>query len=155
MLMDLWNDRVKEKDIIYVLGDLTFKRTIPLDSYMKKLNGVKHLILGNHDTLPTQIYKRYFETVTQYHELRVDKYDMVLFHYPIFSWKGSSHGSWMLHGHSHNHPLPYEYTSRNVWNVGVDCNNYAPVSIEEVGLHIEAKKEARKSMGKDLIPAPV
>ena len=41
-----WNKTVKQKDIIYHLGDVCWG--LP-DIFLKKLNGYKILIQGNHD----------------------------------------------------------------------------------------------------------
>ena len=43
-----WNTKVKSADTIYVLGDLFF-RSANLEPILKRLNGRKHLVLGNHD----------------------------------------------------------------------------------------------------------
>ena len=43
-----WNAKVKADDTIYVLGDLFF-RSANVEPILKRLNGRKHLVLGNHD----------------------------------------------------------------------------------------------------------
>ena len=59
----------------------------------------------------------------------------VLFHYPILEWNGYRKGAIMLHGHQHNHK---DYNSKNRrdgimrYDVGVDANDMAPVSAEEI-----------------------
>ena len=44
-----WNSRVRDNDDVYILGDFSYKSKDPI-SYLKQLNGRKHLIVGNHDT---------------------------------------------------------------------------------------------------------
>lgn len=43
-----WNNKVKEEDVIYHVGDFAFKKT-SADFFEKKLNGKIIHILGNHD----------------------------------------------------------------------------------------------------------
>ena len=47
-LVESWNKRVKNGDRVYILGDL-FYRFSAYEQILEKLNGEKHLILGNHD----------------------------------------------------------------------------------------------------------
>lgn len=47
-LIQQWNDTVGSSDTVYVLGDFSLKRSYMAD-YLPRLNGKKHLIVGNHD----------------------------------------------------------------------------------------------------------
>ena len=47
-LINNWNSVVTDDDDVYILGDFSYKSEDPID-YLKKLNGKKHLIVGNHD----------------------------------------------------------------------------------------------------------
>lgn len=48
-LIKQWNSIVtKKKDIVYILGDITMEKACYYP-YLNKLNGVKHVVLGNHD----------------------------------------------------------------------------------------------------------
>jgi calcineurin-like phosphoesterase family protein len=44
-----WNNTVTSEDIVYILGDLIFRSDKHAAYYIERLNGLKHLILGNHD----------------------------------------------------------------------------------------------------------
>ena len=50
-------------------------------------------------------------------------------------WNKDSHGSYNLHGHSHNH-LGYNLLNRangrRQFDVGVDANEFKPVSLEAI-----------------------
>jgi len=48
-LISAWNKSVRPNDSVYILGDLIFRSTASPDSYLSRLRGKKHLILGNHD----------------------------------------------------------------------------------------------------------
>lgn len=43
------NDIVKEKNIVFFLGDVGFTSSKELEDILKQLNGIKILIKGNHD----------------------------------------------------------------------------------------------------------
>ena len=44
-----WNNKVKDTDIVYVLGDIVKDDDPSTIDIFKKLKGHKHLIVGNHD----------------------------------------------------------------------------------------------------------
>ena len=50
-LINRWNKKVKPNDVVYVLGDFFFKQQDSkyVSSVLKRLNGEKILIKGNHD----------------------------------------------------------------------------------------------------------
>lgn len=43
-----WNEVVSKRDVTWILGDVTFE-TSKFYPLLDKLNGTKHVILGNHD----------------------------------------------------------------------------------------------------------
>lgn len=136
-LITNWNYRVRDTDEIFVLGDLTLKGASYANEILPQLHGRKYLIKGNHDRFADQesFDKSLFIWIKDYHELKYQKERFILFHYPIDRWNHFYHGSIHLHGHSHNFS---DYNVRNVENglrridVGVDANQMAPVSIEEI-----------------------
>lgn len=80
-------------------------------------------------------YANVFEWVKDYHSLSYQKRQFILFHYPIAEWERSHHGSIHLHGHQHNkaaHNAANAEQELLRYDVGVDANGMAPVSIEEV-----------------------
>lgn len=128
-LIELWNQTVQKDDIVWYLGDFSYyKDPIIIDTLLEQLNGHKHLIVGNHDNKTVRNSKRW-ESVQSYHELRDTKH-IVLFHYPISDWNGRFRNSWHLYGHTHNrfHPPLGEKSM----DVGVDANQYKPISLDEV-----------------------
>lgn len=134
-----WNSRVKPGDTVYHLGDFGFTNQERLKKIIERLNGQKFLIWGNHDkTLQgSQELKDMFVKCTNFLEISVKDADVergsqkiVLCHYAMLVWNKSHHGAWMLHGHSHG-SLKYPYKMK-IMDVGVDSNNFAPVSYDEV-----------------------
>ena len=124
-LIAQWNEVVGGHDEVWHLGD--FARTdAAAAAILPRLNGRKHLVLGNNDPAPGS--GTAWLSVSSYAELRVDGIDLVLCHYPFRSWKGMDRGSVNLHGHSHGRlkPLPRQF------DVGVDVRNYRPVRLAEL-----------------------
>jgi calcineurin-like phosphoesterase family protein len=144
-LISRWNNYVKPGDTIYHLGDfaITYGRRDldKVDAILSRLNGQKWLINGNHDRDEVKNNPRWHK-VCDYHELKVDlggvhKQRIVLFHYALRVWNQNHHGAWMLHGHSHGN---LESCGGKTFDVGVDCFEYAPISIENVS-HLMKSKE--------------
>ncbi len=130
-IMDNWSDTVKKNDQIYILGDICMKPTDLIIDQINSLPGQKHLIIGNHDKHNLRELSKCFKTIDMYKEIKYNDLLFVLFHYPMESWNCSYHGSIHLYGHVHNS----EFLNTNVvnrFNVGVDVNNFTPVSIEEI-----------------------
>ena len=66
---------------------------------------------------------------------RAEGAGIVLFHYPILEWDCFFRGAIHLYGHVHNSELSAKRVgavSGLAFNVGVDCNNLKPVSIEDI-----------------------
>ena len=133
ILIDNWNTKVKKNDIIYILGDLAFRiPVVEVNQLITKLNGKKFLIRGNHD-------KKYdsslFEEICDFKEINYNGISFSLMHYPMVEWPKSRYGSIQLHGHQHNkkeYNLRMKKAGIKRYDVGVDANNYAPISIKEV-----------------------
>ena len=124
-----WNRRVGPDDTVFHLGDFCWRKGNGL-SLLARLRGRKHLILGNHDS--TEIAGAdAWESVGHYQMIRRQPGahpDLVLFHYPIEEWDNIRHGAIHLHGHVH---ARLQQTRQRL-DVGVDCWNFAPVSLEEL-----------------------
>lgn len=119
-LIDNWNARVTNDDTVYFLGDFCFGS--PAD-YVPRLNGSIVFIKGNHDHKIDAPYLFPLRAVWG-----GEKKLIVLCHYAMRSWERSHYGSWHLFGHHHGRLPPYGLS----FDVGVDCWNYYPVSLDEV-----------------------
>lgn len=123
-LINNWNSVVKPADQVYVLGDFAMGDPRP---YLKRLYGDIYLIPGDHDRInkwPKDLI------LSKIYTIEWDQRLVVLCHYPMLAWPRSHYGSWHLHGHNHSGNLPY-YPGK-IMNVGVDLNNFYPVSWPEV-----------------------
>lgn len=149
-----WNNKVSKGDDVYCLGDMFWSMNeYQIQAYMDRLNGHKHLITGNHDRLPPNIKANRWVEVTNYKEISEDNTKIVLSHFPIFEWQWFYYNSYHLYGHTHGtlnlaqYTLQRERPNGNCWDVGVDNNNYAPVSFEEIKKKIDKNIEML-TMGK-------
>ena len=128
-----FNERVEQNDTIYLLGDLAHRiRVDEANDLIRRLNGKKILCRGNHDK---QYDPRLFDGIYDFLEIHVDGINLSLMHYPMMEWPKSRHGSIHLHGHMHNY-IDYNLKQRmdgcRRYDVGVDANNYYPVSLDDI-----------------------
>ena len=144
ILIENWNEVVGQRDTIYHLGDFSMGNQAP--KILPRLNGNKILIKGNHDKRPR--LEHGWSEIENYKELKYDGQLVILFHYAMRVWNRSHRGSWMLYGHSHN-TLFNDPTLLSI-DVGVDCQNYRPVSFDEVR-RIMAKKTWVSPLEKNII----
>lgn len=133
-LVNNWNKVVSDEDHIWVLGDISFGKVKETDEILSRLNGIKHLIVGNHDRkgrcedLFNKYWEKHFVDKHDYYRLKVDDWKFVLCHFPFASWE---RGYINLHGHLHS--VKDSYIPKYLqYDVGVDLNNYAPVSLDDV-----------------------
>ncbi len=146
-----WNAKVADKDLVYHLGDFFFCKKLEAFSILQRLKGNKILVYGNHDRVikKNMVLQDEFMLCTDYLELKVPDTDapdklnqrLVLCHFPMVVWNRSHYGTWMLHGHCHGSlqvPPPLD-TMRRL-DVGVDPNQYAPISYDEVKAKMKDKQ---------------
>lgn len=145
-LIENWNKTVPDTATVFILGDFAFATKNQWRGFLNRMTGKKYLILGNHDRhedIPTEM----FEDVVDLAKVSIKIKDhewktFILSHRPILCWEGSNDGSIMLYGHVHTCTNPevdetidselVKLMPKNSWDVGVDNNNYTPVSVHEV-----------------------
>ncbi len=126
-----WNQIVKAEDEVFILGDFTMRGEGYPDKILSQLRGRKYLVAGNHDYFAGSYEGGRLEWIKDYCELESGQEMFVLFHYPIADWNRKSHGAYHLHGHEHG---DFRYNLRQAaegtrrYDVGVDANNFTPVS---------------------------
>ena len=127
-LVENWNTRIGQGDTIYHLGDFCLSTEQEGQSILDRLNGKKHLILGNHDKVGRRL--KGWESISDYKEVSIDGQFIILCHYAMRVWNKSHHGSWMLYGHSHG-SLPDDPNALS-FDIGVDCHEYKPLNMDEI-----------------------
>src|SRR5262245_34542604 len=125
-----WNERVASGDLVYHLGDFAFADHNP---YLSRLKGQKRLVRGNHDHSSRLKAARGWSTIDDMLLVTVDDTPIVLCHYGLRVWNRSHHGSLHFYGHSHGN-LPGD---SQCLDVGVDCWNFAPVSLDEIKARLQ------------------
>ncbi len=119
-----WNERVEPGDRVYHLGDFAFGDH---DPYLSRLNGMKKLVIGNHDG-------GRWRKATLWHscerlaEVETNGVRFVLCHYAMRVWRNSHRGALHLYGHSHGSIQP----DSSSLDVGVDCWDFRPISVGDV-----------------------
>lgn len=143
-LIENWNNVVKPDDLVFHLGDFAFGGQPLWRSIREQLNGNIILIKGNHDDRNLKngckvLFNGVYDQVKFYIENRC----IYLNHYPFLCYGGSYRSEedavFQLFGHVHSGPnstgldndrlkmlFPYQY------DVGVDNNNYTPVSWKQI-----------------------
>lgn len=140
-LINNWNSRVTDEDIVYVLGDFCFKGATRAIEYLNQLNGEIHLVRGNHDYFMSQTTFRDWIQLDDrglgvwneggYKHIKDGKHEVILCHYPLLYWENMERGSIHLYGHVHSY-RDCSKMAPNSYNVGVDVNSYMPVTLEEL-----------------------
>ena len=138
-LIENWNKKVDRYDEVYVLGDFCLKGVQETVSILRQLNGLMHLMHGNHDAfLNKATFRSYLKESTRiidsgwYEKIDDNGREVVLCHFPIMYWDGmDDRGAYHLYGHMHSRPN-MQHPHTDAFNVGVDVNNYCPVALDEL-----------------------
>lgn len=143
-----WNQDVKPTDRVFLLGDVAFRHTKPVEEYTKRLNGQIHLIKGNHDDAKRKPHRgawwfpELFASVQEVAYIKINKQKIFMSHYAHRVWRASNHGSWHLHGHSHGQLKECQtcHTGEGkVLDVWVGGNNYRPFSFDTIKAYMDSR----------------
>lgn len=143
-LIRRWNEKVGPDDTIFHLGDFAFGGSDIWNNILKQLNGHKILIIGNHDIKNLREgYMQYFDYVGPQLLLNIEERSVYLNHYPFLcyggSWRSPKNAVYQLFGHVHSGPTSSGLDTERLvslfkyqYDVGVDNNNFTPISWNEV-----------------------
>ena len=134
-----WNKKIQPMDTVYVLGDVCWGwNSDKIKETFDRMNGIKYLIIGNHDKLGPHQKSNVWAEIVPYKRILIEDKRVILSHYPIFEWDCAWHNSIHLYGHCHGHLNLADFTKlaphKNTYcmDVGVDTNNYEPYSWEDI-----------------------
>lgn len=115
-----------------------------LKIFFGALPGTKILVRGNHDSQATLS----LPWTAQYDIMHVsiDSTRLVLCHWPMLSWMGSSRGALMLYGHHHGR-IPANNCSMDI---GVDVLGLAPVRLATIKAYLAASPPRPDPEGRDV-----
>jgi len=130
-LINNYNSVVTNEDCVYFLGDfLPFRKEMDhIERYISKLNGKeKHLVLGNHDIAkPFTYVDAGFTGVHTSFVIKHNNVTIVLNHDP--SIQCTLKNEILFCGHIHT--LFRVIKEKKIVNVGVDVNNFIPISLDD------------------------
>jgi calcineurin-like phosphoesterase family protein len=138
-MVNNWNSVVSKDDKTFVVGDLALCPPRKACNLIRRMNGLKFLVPGNHDwqLLDDEEFNSLVTVLPPLHEISVSdsegykgRRNIVLCHYSMRVWNKSHHGSYHLYGHSHGR-LRDDPNSLS-FDVGVDCHNFTPISYARV-----------------------
>ncbi len=144
-LIGRWNEVVPRNGIVFHLGDFSDMDIDSINRIAIRLNGKIFLVPGNHDNKIQTKHSTYKEQsiITCLDHQKTLQYGpnrIILNHYPLLCYPRAYSGRvWQLFGHVHTgsavpgndiprlqYLLPYQY------DVGVENNNYYPISLREI-----------------------
>lgn len=164
-IIEAWNNKVKEDDVVFHLGDFCWGGGEMWNDILNRLNGHIHLIVGNHDVKNMRKgFTKHFESISFQRQIVVEGRPIYLNHYPLLTWGGLYRTEdtqvWQLFGHVHSKNRYYaekdtervKYLLPTQMDVGVDSTkDYAPYSWKEVKEQIEKQiKESKMILFNDI-----
>lgn len=127
-LIKKWNNIVRAKDKVFVLGDFSLSNKEKTTEVCNKLNGRKTLIMGNHDEHSTTYYRECgFENVSEY-PIIIDGF-WILSHEPMYINDNMPYAN--IFGHVHSNKIYADFTSQSFCACVERCD-YQPVEFSEV-----------------------
>lgn len=144
-IIDNFNSVVDYADPVYILGDVVLGDIEDGIECLKRLNGRKILIIGNHDSDNKILrYKEegIFSDIQFGFRMKANKRThFYLSHYPsLVNNFDDPKKIWNLYGHTHS-TEKFEITGHKNYNVGLDAHNCFPVSIETILNDINERKQ--------------
>jgi calcineurin-like phosphoesterase family protein len=132
-----WNSVVHKRDTTYILGDITMETSKPYP-LLARLNGVKHVVLGNHD-MPKDVAElsKYVVKISG-----MIKYKgMFLTHCPIHPMELDHKVNKNIHGHIHENIVKIDISDNRVGLCEIKDDRYIGVSCEQIDYTPKTLKE--------------
>jgi calcineurin-like phosphoesterase family protein len=160
-VVERWNETVRPGDMVWHLGDVGLGNEAGILAVASHLNGIKHLIAGNHDRCwpghrdARKHQRRWLEvfgSVQAFAKIRVEGRTVLLSHLPYIG--GGDHtteerypqfrlpdeGEWLIHGHTHQAARMDGHRSLHA---GLDAWELRPVAEGELAALIRETEEKR------------
>ena len=154
-IIQRWNEVVPPDGIVFHLGDFSDTPIDNITRIARQLNGTIYLVPGNHDNSiqSKHLYREGNGIIICLEHQKCLQYKctrIIMSHYPLLCYPRCYSGNaWQLFGHVHmgaavpgndtprlQYLLPFQY------DVGVDNNDYRPISLRQVKEIMEQRKEA-------------
>ena len=121
-----WNEAINKKDKVFLLGDFCFYGREKVEKLVKRLNGYKILIIGNHDYSRSNKWwsEVGFNEVYRY-PIIVDEF-YIMSHCPIYLNENMPYIN--IHGHMHSKKID----GNQHINISVEQTNYKPINFKDI-----------------------
>lgn len=128
-IIERWNQTVKTKDVVWILGDITMEKSGPY-KLLDRLNGIKKVVLGNHDKpqhVP-ELLKHVNHVCSTF-----TKKQFIFTHIPIHTNELDYRFKKNIHGHLHSNLVKTnnEIDDRYI-NVSCECIDFTPVELNTI-----------------------
>lgn len=146
MMIDRWNEKVKDEDLVYFLGDFGFGNNQELEVIGRSLKGHKCIIIGNHDGRkynPDKTIKYNPVLINHFKACGFERVEFnpiilkgcfILSHEPLY-YLNENMPYFNIFGHIHSNPT-YKTKTENSMCVCLDRHNYYPTEIKEYNEYI-------------------
>jgi calcineurin-like phosphoesterase family protein len=157
-----WNEKVPEDGIVFHLGDFAWGGYNVWKEFRERLNGDIYLIKGNHCLKNmTPMAKELFKDVNMQMRIEIEERKIWLNHFPLLCYSGVYRDfnglEYNLFGHVHlsNHKERntgrdcercYQMLFPTQYDVGVDFNEFAPISWNELNEKIKQQVENNENL---------
>lgn len=134
MILD-WNQTISPENTVFILGDVSFGNAQETSILLKRLNGKKILVVGNHDVklIQHQCFVDCFESIHHYLEVDYSGRMFCMFHYPIREWNQFYRESIHLHGHTHGTFLRnYSDQNQKAFDCGIDAMERIAIDLDNL-----------------------
>ncbi len=141
VMVETWNRLVTDDDTVYHLGDFTLENIHHFRKWASQLNGHIKILPGSHDHpwLKDFMEDKKVQVIAPLVSLEfpelvagLSPQVIVLCHYSMQVWDRSNRGAWHLFGHSHGKLKGIGLS----FDIGVDCTDFKPLSLEDVASKI-------------------
>jgi calcineurin-like phosphoesterase family protein len=128
------NRVVHPEDKLFLLGDIVFQPASS-EHLLARINGLKRLIIGNHDKItPTSYLQNYFKYTQMWQQFT--EHGFVCSHVPLHKKQFRGGVTFNVHGHLHGDIVE----DLTYINVCCEHTNYTPVSLEQILVEIQMRK---------------
>ena len=133
-IFDNYCSVVRPKDHAYLTGDIGFN--VEALHLIKKLPGIKHLVMGNHDKEKKRNI-RLQDLVDTFHDIHgfLRYKEFWLSHCPIHP--DELRNRFNIHGHTHYHNI----NDPRYLNISMENIDFKPISLEEVRAIFESRSD--------------
>ena len=142
MIISRINSVVAPEDTLYILGDVVMGGTDVITRLIRRINGYKILVLGNHDKYKVNqgLKMGFNEVYDRPIYLPEGHGKVILSHYPLYEAFDNPYISYNIHGHLHDSWLSLP----NYLNANISMNGYYPINLETLLPSINSNGKSRR-----------